>query len=553
MKDKIMKESVYQVKKAKRRILYIGIFSFCAIFVLAIVEFVVKLNPTYAAVTPEKAPSYLTAYESTHNSVSMFSSPKINEFEEADHIIKAELYHPRISEEQYDNYKVDESSIMFISNRNAFNTTSVYCLLKSASQTKYSGITYIIENQSIFKDYYKNNISDLVEDSIVTEEEFVAYMTQIAIWWYIDIQNGYSSLDLDSSSSDSNYVRMDNNSIISVGQDESEYWYEGYFDSYNFVNNLSVADKNTIRNSEYWEGLKSILTGALNYTIDTTEKEISINENNISYQIMDNALLTSNISVYSDNDSFSSYTVEISDDRIKVLNNDMIETKTFASKESFKLLIPYDAIVDNQLSVKVRVIGNFMEKVSYIYGVNGAFVVSNNQDFTAKVMPLANQVPYNSNTITNFAILDKLYEDVSYDELNWNYNIKLGNVTISKIDSENRTHVSGATLVINDSLGNQVVTFETIDSDQTFSLPEGSYTITEVKIPEGYAVENNVTNFMVESNKKNNVVIENTRTMEVPNTVANNSYLYVIGGSLIIVGIILVATILFSKRRQKDQ
>ena len=525
------KKKLDQVEQAKRKIWHISFFSACAIFILAIIGFIVQLNPTYAVTTPEEIPSNVETSKDV-NDINIFKNVDSNN-EKLLYIINVTPFESR------------NNDILYTTHRESGSFNTNYDNPVSMAITNYPGVTYILENKAIFNDYYNNNIIDVVSDQRVSEEEFLYYMTQVAIWWYMDIQDGFSSSNLDNSVDDNNYLQSsEDGTLISVGKDESNYYNRNHI--YQFKNNLSVADKNTIRSSEYWTAFRNILSGALNYSSDQGTKTITINENNISYHIQDDALVTNDITVSSENNNFSSYTVTVSDERIKILNADSIETNTFTSQESFKLLIPYEIFIDNQASVEVQIKGTFMGKTSYVYHYSDIQPSYYSNDKVI-VMPLSNS---SSDEFRGIFILDKIYEDVAYDELSWNYNINLGEVTIHKIDAESRDNIEGAILVINDSLGNQIVNFETTNSNQVFRLPEGSYTITEVKTPPGYSVEKEVTDFSVEQGEVKEVVIENTRMMEVPNTASNNNYFYIIGGSMIILGIIiLISLVIINKNK----
>ena len=183
-------------------------------------------------------------------------------------------------------------------------------------------------------------------------------MTQVTIWWYIDIQNGYAPKDIDNGGNGTNTLVGN----TPAGTDESGYYDDG---EYNFLNNLSVNDKALIRASEYWPTIRNMLNEALNYIVESGSNDISINGDNITYQASENSLLTSAISVNSSKSSFSSYKVTVSDSRIKVLNSNMVETTEFTSQESFRLSIPTDLIEDNKLSVQVTVTGTFKQKNAY--------------------------------------------------------------------------------------------------------------------------------------------------------------------------------------------
>ena len=206
----------------------------------------------------------------------------------------------------------------------------------------------------------------------------------------------------------------------------------------------------------------------------------------------------------------------------------MVETTEFTSQESFRLSIPTDLIEDNKLSVQVTVTGTFKQKNAYVY---------NPKD--------------NSNL--QRTVLGIVTEDTASKELPLEYEVEVGQARIRKIDAETGENLAGATLVINDSLGNQVATFETTGEDMLLTLPIGEYTVTETKAPEGYTVENNSKSFTVGKDTLVEVVLENVKPIDVPNTASDQAYIYGIGISIVIVGIILIVVATRSKNAKRSK
>ena len=93
-------------------------------------------------------------------------------------------------------------------------------------------------------------------------------------------------------------------------------------------------------------------------------------------------------------------------------------------------------------------------------------------------------------------------------------------VKINKIDSETKESVSGATLVIKDSKGNEVKSFVTTnDLYEISDLAVGTYTISESKAPDGYELSNEIKKFSVSRDDKEiKVEFTNRKTPKV-NTV----------------------------------
>ena len=127
-------------------------------------------------------------------------------------------------------------------------------------------------------------------------------------------------------------------------------------------------------------------------------------------------------------------------------------------------------------------------------------------------------------------------------------------INISKKDMAGSEEVEGAHLVIRDSSG-QVVE-EWVSSDSPYyieKLPVGRYTLTETIAPDGYVLNTAVVEFNVlETGDIQSEVMYNSRLVEVPNTNSNATYIYLIGGILIIIGGVLIYISYKNKTRIKS-
>ena len=513
-KKKVVKE-YQQEDEARKSIKKIGIFSTFAMVLLLVVGFVLQISPAYAAITNTSLPEEFTSKLGDNESVALFGKWDPSE---GDHMVSV----PATFTGEYTGSSgtVTLEDIYCLERHLGISGDATYVKGNTVAEANYPGIVYILDNNGVFRDLYSSSIKNL-HGTAVSEAAFIHYMTQVTIWWYIDIQNGYAPKDIDNGGNGTNTLVGN----TPAGTDESGYYDDG---EYNFLNNLSVNDKALIRASEYWPTIRNMLNEALNYIVESGSNDISINGDNITYQASENSLLTSAISVNSSKSSFSSYKVTVSDSRIKVLNSNMVETTEFTSQESFRLSIPTDLIEDNKLSVQVTVTGTFKQKNAYVY---------NPKD----------------NLNLQRTVLGIVTEDTASAELPLEYEVEVGQARIRKIDAETGENLAGATLVINDSLGNQVATFETTGEDMLLTLPIGEYTVTETKAPEGYTVENNSKSFTVGKDTLVEVVLENVKPIDVPNTASDQAYIYGIGISIVIVGIILIVVATRSKNAKRSK
>ena len=115
-------------------------------------------------------------------------------------------------------------------------------------------------------------------------------------------------------------------------------------------------------------------------------------------------------------------------------------------------------------------------------------------------------------------------------------------VTISKKDITNSEEVEGAHLVIRDSEGKVVEEWTSSDTPHYIEkLPVGKYSLKETIAPEGYILNSSVVDFEVlETGDIQSEVMFNSKPIEVPNTSSNITYIYLVGGILILIGGVLI-------------
>ena len=130
-----------------------------------------------------------------------------------------------------------------------------------------------------------------------------------------------------------------------------------------------------------------------------------------------------------------------------------------------------------------------------------------------------------------------------------NYTNDFTKVEISKRDITNSEEVAGAHLVIKNSNGDIVEEWTSTDTPHYIErLPVGKYTLTETIVPDGYILNTSVVDFEVlETGEIQTAIMFNSKPVEVPNTSSNAIYVYIIGGTLIVVG---ASIIVISKRRK---
>ena len=256
----------------------------------------------------------------------------------------------------------------------------------------------------------------------------------------------------------------------------------------------------------------------MSYEPGTTTPALNdIDTSTITYKMTDEYIETSPITVTSNaGNNFVNYTVNTSNNNIEILNESGVSQTTFSPNERFKLRIPVSEVDDYKINFQVNISGNFSVHNAYFY--------------VDSVSPSEYQR----------ALLGQIIEDTTSDSVSLSYEIPTGKVIISKQNSETGEGVSGAVLSITDKSGKEVYRYETTGADVELTLPVGTYTITELTVPEGYSAEVTTKTFEITEGNITEVVITNTPNIEVPDTSSNSLLIYGIGSLIIIAGIVLI-------------
>ena len=267
------------------------------------------------------------------------------------------------------------------------------------------------------------------------------------------------------------------------------------------------------------------------YTPGPTNPSLNdIDTSQITYTMTDEYIETSPITVTSNaGTNFINYTVNTSNSNIEILNESGISQTTFSPNERFKLRIPVSEVKDYEINFQVNVSGNFSVHNAYFY--------------------VDSQRPSDYQR----ALLGQILAETTSDSVSLSYEIPTGKVIISKIDSETGEGLSGAVLSITDKSGKEVYRYETTGEDVELTLPAGTYTITELTVPEGYSAEITTIEFEITEKETTEIVINNTPIIEVPNTSSNSFLVYGIGALIIIAGIVLIVVAKRPKNNAKGK
>lgn len=300
------------------------------------------------------------------------------------------------------------------------------------------GITYILKNGYPYK-------------SITGDKDKDYYITQTAIWWYLDETTGSSNLG---------------EQFKEIGSDS--------YGMRSLVKNLMEQGKQHRNDST------SIQTTSLEITTSDAKMKLE----NGSYVSKD--IKASNIS------NMSSYTVTLTGapSNTKIVKADGTEfdyTKAFTvnGTEAFKVKVPAGSIKDITTSITVTATGK-----------------GNTQYKAYEYKPA-------DSSMQNIAILEKI-EDTKTSKVT--LDIDSTKVSVIKVDSKTNKPLAGAKLVLKDSKGNVITSWtSTINAHIIRSLPNGTYTVEETEAPEGYKLSKKVETFTIsDTNKDVTVTFKNT-------------------------------------------
>ena len=297
------------------------------------------------------------------------------------------------------------------------------------------------------------------EKSITGDKDKDYYITQTAVWWYLDKTTGSSNLgeQFKSEGSDSYGLRKYVKQLVN----------EGYSHR-----NDSLATESSSLEIKAINGNEMTLKDK--YYISNDIKASSI-KNISSYNVsLKNA--PKGTVIVSSNGSEATY-----QNSFKVNAND-----------SFRVKIPAESISATNLSITVS-----------------ANADSNTQYVAHEYKPVNSEMQ-------TVALLEKASKNVSSETT---LEVASSKLTVVKVDANTKEAIAGAKLVLKDETGKEITSWtSTINAHIIRNLANGTYTIEETSAPTGYQVNKNETKFTLsDSNRDVKVTIENAPKKVVVN------------------------------------
>ncbi len=324
----------------------IGIVSCCLIGILIVVSFFIDPNESYGAGFLQQLPDSFQSGMTTGNQTLIYDDN--NEI-----TLPKEFYGQTASGERLSYiYCMDRNKGM-LGNKTYSKGVSVkdnVAIPGAESVYKtYPGLIYILQNDNL---------------GGTSEENY--YLTQLAVWWYIDRANG-----IDDNTNYSAYgVKVETPESSKTDK------YDEY-GNYKFYNNLSVLDKQTIKsNAKYGQKIVSLVEGAIanaaNYPISGGSQDINIDNASITYNMTNDYIETSVIRPTSSNPNFESYSIQINDavGNVQIVdeNNNPLASTSISAGTGFKLRVPVSEVENSTFKANITVVGYFKDWYdAYIY------------------------------------------------------------------------------------------------------------------------------------------------------------------------------------------
>lgn len=435
----------------------------------------------------------------------------------------------------------------------------VYCLdiHKSTAQNTTAnlvgemdaGVAYIMLNGFPHKSFTGERLKDY-------------YITQTALWWYLDDTTGSSNLsnNFKTTAKDQYNLRPYIKELVTNAKKAKEQGYQ------------KTAVSASVSNS-----LMSISSDGKYYVSD----EITVNSTNLS-----------------------EYKVEVTSgpSGTITIDKDGNEKTTFSSGETFRVQTPVSKVTDTKATIKVKISGTGKVYKAYEYqpekqgqqNITPSIIspveenVETSVDLTISTSkitiiktdiatgnPIAgatlvlkdasgNEIARWTSTTSAHVIknlpngtytieeveapegyeLAKEPTKITIDDNSREQSVVFYNqakervVNITKIDQSTGKPLAGAVIVVKDSTGKEVARFtSTTDPYVLTGLEDGTYTVEEIQAPAGYQKSNEVITFTLDSqHTSHQITIENYKEVTVPNTSTASSIILVILGLGIIGG-----------------
>ncbi len=394
-----------------------------------------------------------------------------------------------------------------------------------------AGIAYILSNGYPSK-------------SITGNSDYDYYITQAAVWWYLDDTTGSNNLSksFKTTGSDPHGLRKYVKSLVAAAKKVKSYSTASLK-----VNNASSAmtlssDKNYYVSNSIGVTAKSVsgkysvsLSGAPRGTRIvnvSTLSDASSFATNEKFKVMvpvssaQNLKTTITVNVKATGKVDKAYEYKSSDSSVQNVYGKALypTTSNLSAKTTLNLSTSKVSITKIDSKTKKGLAGatfvlydNSGKQITTWTSTTGAHIIQNLPNGTYTLKETKAPAGYKiSKELTTFTISDTKRNIAIKVE-----NTLYSKVSIIKIDSKTKVALAGAEFVLYDNFGKKITSWTSTGKAHVIqNLPNGTYTLKETKAPAGYKISKESTTFTIsDTNRDVTVKVENTALTKLVNIV----------------------------------
>ena len=375
--------------------------------------------------------------------------------------------------------------------------------------------------------------------SITGDSDVDYYITQAALWWYMDLHMGTNNLpeSFKSTGPDPLGLRTHILNLIHGAEQVTEY----ATPAIQVVNNdstLNLSEDKTYYESSAMSVNTLYTTGNYNVTLEgAPEGTVVVNANSgaTSTSFANNESFKVKIPV--DNVDIGNLNITVKVSATGSINKAYMYKSSDPTKQSVfgSALYPETSTVEDQTTLTLDTSKVTITKIDEDTNqplAGAEFVIKDSEgkeiatwtsttnSYVIKNLPNGTYTLQETKAPDGYELNDKIVE-FTITDTNRNISIRFKNkkiekkATIIKIDSATKNPVAGATLVVKNSVGEEVVTFTTTTEPYVLNdIADGTYTVEEIAAPEGYQKTDEIYEFTIDNNNRDVTVTIENQTIE---------------------------------------
>ena len=412
-----------------------------------------------------------------------------------------------------------------------------------------AGVAYIMLNGYPTKSFTGEKLKDY-------------YITQTALWWYLDDTTGSSNLSASfkKNGSDKYNLRPYIKQLVSGAKTAKEKGYAKTTMSASVSDNIMsmtsdgknyVSEEVKVSSTNISEYKVSITSGPEGTTvIDNNGKEKNTFSSNETFKVkvpvskVDNMKETIKVKISATGKVYKAYEYQ------PEVHNQQNITPSIISPEAQNVETSIDLTISTSKITIVKIdkaTGNALagaklvlrdsegKEITSWTSTTLGHVIKNLPNGTYTVEEVEAPAGYELNKeVVTFTIGDNSREQ----KIKFYNEAKERVVNIIKVDQSTGQPLAGAVIVVKDANGKEAARFtSTTDPYVLTGLEDGTYTVEEISAPSGYQKSNEIYSFTLDAEHvSHQITIENAPVVDVPNTGVASSILLVILGLGIIGG-----------------